>query len=160
MILIFKGYNDLSYWNSIDDLLHQQKQVKKKKRERERIFTETNNNTSKSRQKKIEKDSIYCSGIFFSRIKFNIHVYINCNWSFIDTDNKRIPTFHSINFLDRELIFWTLSISHFSVSDKTASYTGLEEICIERFGNAALMFSRLSLLFYSFKLILYTCLSM
>lgn len=56
--------------------------------------------------------------------------------------------------------FWILSISHFSVSDKTASYTGLEEICIERFGNAALMFSRLSLLFYSFKLILYTCLSM
>lgn len=37
MILIFKGYNDLSYWNSIDDLLDQHKQVKRK-REREREY--------------------------------------------------------------------------------------------------------------------------
>lgn len=58
LIFIFKGY-----WNSIDGLLNQQKQVKKR-----------HNNQ-----------------ILFSRIKFN-----KCNGRFIDTDNKRIPTFHPI----------------------------------------------------------------
>lgn len=36
MILIFKGYNNLSYLNSVDDLLNQQKQVKREMNERER----------------------------------------------------------------------------------------------------------------------------
>lgn len=75
MILIFKGYNDLSYWNSIDDLLHQQKQVKKK-REREREYLQKQIIIQANRgKKKIEKDSIYCSGIFFQELN-SIYMYI------------------------------------------------------------------------------------
>lgn len=40
------------------------------------------------------------------------------------------------------------------------SYIGLEEICIERFGNVVFMFLRFFLLFYFFKFILYICLFM
>lgn len=70
MILIFKGYNNLSYLNSVDDLLNQQKQVKREMNEREReifVFQYLKNevNRKKISRKKEQKDE----NIFFLSFK-------------------------------------------------------------------------------------------
>lgn len=90
MILIFKGYNNLSYLNSVDDLLNQQKQVKREMNEREReifVFQYLKNEVNR-KKKLVEKKSRKTKTYFFchlkkkSKIIYSLRIFLHSLFSF------------------------------------------------------------------------------